>query len=669
MKVIKEKSSFEQNLSKFLSKDQIESINGKKKVNWGVKSISKALYLRKKGSQCLNMVRHQIIPLPSITTCNRRIQEIKYNPGILHFNVELLAEKCKNLLPQERNFAIAFDELAIIPGKSFDPSSKLHLGNVTLPRSDCQANMALVCIVMGLVKRIKQVVACHFTDKSTKGDSMLEFLSSLVCITEDNCNIKIRALSFDMGTANRSMLSNLGITLNLKNEICHIIHPNRPSDKLYLVCDPTHASKNMNQGLKNNGAVVSQLFVDINNLSSLRASKDDVVNILTTDETLSYPLAPQLNREVLYPNQFEKMNPRNSTKFHSMDVSTAIQYRNADDLQGKTSTTSFVLDNLNRLHQVMTSRVPWRVNTVENLHKFESDTRFLLWFADIFLKNVCLGTGRLTSVVGIKMSIKSYINLAREFLFVEEIGSFVPSRLLTDAIENVFSILRSLTPLPSAVQVLQSLRIMSISQLQFEPIDGVYNWDETDKVSIDFVEMLKRQNPSATTNTDEFDIEVHLNENYSWLQLFESKLDFNSFVCFLSCLIGKVSKKIKCHECREWVRAIDILDMKEIDGYELLSMRHSLDNNYALVPSLDMLQLGLNLEFLFRCFSQLIPLDSVNFKKICNKSSLFLTEIQVFHCHDVISIVAEQFITSRIKMILHKREKHKAVTFASKSIK
>lgn len=669
-KIIKEKSSFEQKLSKYLSSDQIDCIKGKKIVKWSVKSISKALYLRKKGRQCLNMIIKQVIPLPSLSTCNRRIKEIQYAPGILYFNLDLLAEKCKNLTPQQRNFVIAFDEIAIIPGKCFDPSTKMHFGNVTLPESESQANMALVCIIMGLDKRIKQVVACHFTDKSTKGTSMNLFLSSLVCKAENICDIKIRALSFDMGTANRSMLNILGITLNLKNEICHIMHPNRQSEKLYLVCDPTHASKNINQGVKKYGAQISsQQFCDANNLSSRIASKDDVINILTSDESFNFPLAPHLNREVLFPNQFEKMNPKNATKFHSVEVSTAIQYVNADNLAGKVSSISFVLQNLNKLHYTMTSREAWRVDTVENLHKYESATRFLRWFADVFLKNVTLGSGRLTSVFGIKISINSYINLSRSLLFDEGVESFTPSRMLTDAIENVFSILRSLTPQPSAVQVLQSLRIMSISQLQFEPIDGVYNWDEKDKVTIDFVELLKRQNPKTTANSNEFNAGIHLTQNYSWPLLFDSKLDFNSFVCFLSCLIGKIFKKIKCRECRDWIQASEIHDMKEFDGYELLSMRHLFDEKYFYVPSLDILQLGLNLEFLMRCFSQLISLDSPNFKKQFIASSLFLNEIQVFHCPDVILIIAEPFTSSRIRMLLHKREKHKAVTFASKSIK
>lgn len=363
------------------------------------------------------------------------------------------------------------------------------------------------------------------------------------------------------------------------------------------------------------------------------------------------------------------MNPKNSTKFHSVDVSTAIQFKNQTALGGKKSTTGFILDNLNNMHQIMTSKEGWRVDSVDHMRKYEKDVKYLKWFADEFLKKVSLGSGRIVSIYGIRMSINTLINLSRELLIDEGMKSFKPSRLLTDGIENVFSILRSLTPQPSAVQVSQSLRIMSISQLQFDPIDGVYNWDESDEVSINFVELIKNQNPVRSANSDEFDGGLHLSRNYSWRELFGSKIDFNSFVCFLSCLIGKVIKKVNCIDCKHWMQESDINNLKDVEGYELLTMRHSLDNSYDHVPSISFLQFSLNVEFLMRCFSELVFIESPNFKKKCVDSTLFLNEIQSFHCSDIITKITEPFIASRIRMLLHKREKHKAVKFASKSIK
>lgn len=667
-KMIKEKSILMSNLSKYLADDQIETLKGKKNVEWGAKTVSKALYLRKKGRQIFNFVRKQLIPLPSLTTCKRRVKDIHFKPGVIEFNLIMLAEKCKHLSPVERNFAIGFDEVAIIPGNSLDPSTKKYVGNVTLPPSDTPANFSLVCIAMGLVKRIKMVIAYEFTDKSITGQVMIDFLFSLLMRVEEICKIKIKVLCFDLGTANRSMISKLGITLNATNEIYYTSHPSRPDEKLFLCPDGNHASKNINQGFKNHGAKISKEMRDDFNLSSLTAKAEEIEKIYKADNSLDFPLAPMLNNEVLHPTQFEKMDPKNATKFHSPEVTTAIQYKNQSKLAGKKSTTAFILENFHKLHAILTSTTPWTLSSEESIKKYESDVEYLRWFAGYFLKHLTMGSARLVSLHGIKMTIYTLIEVSQD-LFKEGASHVIPSRLLTNAIENVFSVLRSLTPQPSAVQVSQSLRVMSISQFQFNPISGVYDWDESEESSIDFVSLVKSWKRDETEVDECFNGVIHLTTNTHWNQLFSTKIDFNSFVCFMSAILSKIIQKLSCSDCKDWITEENIDDVRCTDGYELLVMRHSVIESCKIIPSQCFIQLGLNLEFLNRLMSQIDSVQSSKYKKNFLLSSYHLDKLQNIHCEELIEIVAEPFISSRLKMLLHRRDKHRAVKFASKSIK
>lgn len=585
----------EKNLSKYLDNDQLEYIRGKKRVNWGVKSISKALFLRKKGKTTLDMVRTQIIPLPSLNTCNRRIKDIQFSPGILDFNLHLLEEKCKNLAPVQKNFTIGFDEIGIIPGYALDPSTKQHMGNVTLPEKENWANLSLVCVAMGFEPRVKQIVAYHFTDKTTTGDDMKEFIFLLIRRMESCCGIKVRAISFDLGTANRSLILKLGIKLNADNEIYYVDHPTREGEKVYLYADGTHASKNINQGIKNHGAKITREFRDDNNLSSLVCSFDEIKSVNTQDQKLSFPLAPKLKREVLFPTQFEKMDPKNAMNFHSAEVITSLDFKHKEKLNGKRLTTSFVLEQLNLLHSIITSNDGWRIDTQHNKEKYDTDIKFLKWMTNSFFKSITIGSARLVSIYGMRMSINTLINLSRDLLD-EGIEEFKPSRLLTDAVENVFSTLRSLTPLPSAVQVSQSLRIMSISQMQFNPIDGVYSWDESDDSKFNFVEILQRCKPEKEKELEFAIVEyIVIAENIKWKELFVNKIDYNSFVCHVGTIIGQVIKKYDCSACKEWILEELNDEMSLIDGYELMALRYCFLDTHYHVPSLKIVQLCLNL--------------------------------------------------------------------------
>ncbi|KAH8009190.1 hypothetical protein HPB51_012688 [Rhipicephalus microplus] len=86
------------NIKKYLSPDQLQgmwtsSMRGKQ---WSTETIQKGLKLRLAcGSRGYNAVRELAVPLPSERTLQRRVENYKFSPGILHEVLKSLALKVK----------------------------------------------------------------------------------------------------------------------------------------------------------------------------------------------------------------------------------------------------------------------------------------------------------------------------------------------------------------------------------------------------------------------------------------------------------------------------------------------------------------------------------------------------------------------------------------------
>lgn len=210
---------------------------------WTSKTISKALYLKAKGKSVLNAVRNNFAPLPCLKTLNTHIKHIKFQPGICDTNLKILLKKSENLSEPENYFYLAFDEISTIPGISKDPSTNLYMGSITLPHNkEILSDQLLLFVVMGLKSsRIKSNIAYHFTKKGvTTGEDLKKFIFEIVVRVENETNIQIKGLAFDLSALDCSMLKQFGIKFNIENSSYFITHPNRKDDVLLLSPDGTH---------------------------------------------------------------------------------------------------------------------------------------------------------------------------------------------------------------------------------------------------------------------------------------------------------------------------------------------------------------------------------------------------------------------------------------------
>lgn len=131
---------------------------------WGMNTVQKALSLKFAcGNNGYEELLKNKIPLPSIRTLTRRLQNLKFMPGILNEVFDLFQIKVNAMSEFEKYCMIALDEMAITASNILDPSSNEYIGDVTLPQHSSSATHALVFMLGGVTSRWKQTVAYHFT--------------------------------------------------------------------------------------------------------------------------------------------------------------------------------------------------------------------------------------------------------------------------------------------------------------------------------------------------------------------------------------------------------------------------------------------------------------------------------------------------------------------------
>lgn len=109
----------------------------------------------------------------------------------------------------------------------------------------------------GISSRWKQIVAYHFTDKSS------EAYKSIVCEIikiAEQIGLKVHCVTSDMGSLNQAMWKSFGIksgrTKNGKLEITNYVsHPMDSTRKLFFVADVPHIFKNITNSFSSNKTI------------------------------------------------------------------------------------------------------------------------------------------------------------------------------------------------------------------------------------------------------------------------------------------------------------------------------------------------------------------------------------------------------------------------------
>lgn len=135
--------------------------------HWDKETIRKAICTRAAcGTRGYNFLRKSGHPLPSIRFLNKKLQSLNFESGILTDFLACLKKILEKMDPMDRRCGIFFDEMSIIPGHEYDPSTNSVLGKSNFPGDpDQDATHGLVFMLCGLRRRWKQIAAYYYTGK------------------------------------------------------------------------------------------------------------------------------------------------------------------------------------------------------------------------------------------------------------------------------------------------------------------------------------------------------------------------------------------------------------------------------------------------------------------------------------------------------------------------
>lgn len=172
-------------------------------------------------------------------------------PGILHFNINVLKMIISDFTPSQLRGTLKIDEKSITPACVYDQNLKMFIGNVTLPPSSLTAQNAYVVYLCLMDIRVKIVTGCHFTDKSTSGEAQKASIFELIREIESKTGVIIDLISLDIGPINSSFLKSVGVSFSKGSRINSFRHPYDSSRVIRVNPDQVHNLKNVTLGFRN----------------------------------------------------------------------------------------------------------------------------------------------------------------------------------------------------------------------------------------------------------------------------------------------------------------------------------------------------------------------------------------------------------------------------------
>lgn len=255
------------------------------------------------GSSGYKELLNQGYPLPNERTLTRRMENLKFKPGLLDEVFEFLSIKVNYFKELDKNCALFLDEMVISSSIVFDNSNNCFFGHVTLPldtNNKRQACQALVIILGGIGGRWKQVVAYHYTDKSLNGELLSKVVLNVIQKAEQ-VGLYVHSVTSDMGAGNQGMWKFFHINASRFSKISNSCeHPCDSKRKLWFYGDVPHAKKNFKSALLNNNFfVIPESFVKKYNLPTNIIKLSYFKELLHYQKDLEFMLTPKLENEYL----------------------------------------------------------------------------------------------------------------------------------------------------------------------------------------------------------------------------------------------------------------------------------------------------------------------------------------------------------------------------------
>jgi hypothetical protein len=132
------------------------------------------------GARGYSELLEQGMPLPSLRTLRRSLEDIDFASGILEKIFGVMQTKVSAMKETERECCITLDEMKIDQKIDWDRKLDQLAGYVTLPSHSGKADHALVFMLGGISTRWKQVVAYYYTGSSTNGSVLKNIIFDII---------------------------------------------------------------------------------------------------------------------------------------------------------------------------------------------------------------------------------------------------------------------------------------------------------------------------------------------------------------------------------------------------------------------------------------------------------------------------------------------------------
>ncbi|KAM7306127.1 uncharacterized protein ISCGN_016023 [Ixodes scapularis] len=361
--------------------------------------------------------------------------------------------------------------------------------------------------------------------------------------------LHVVAITTDMGSGNRAMWKYFGISAGKYSRVSNKFkHPCREDADIAVLADVPHVAKNLcGHLLRKQKITLSDAVVAENNLNSNIVTIQPVVRLIEFQEQQTFKLAPNLQKELLEPNQFEKMKVSNALRILSRSTSSALRFMVENyGWEKDVLTTAWFIEHVNRWFELMSSRHPTTALSFFDSERYSEALTFLNKFKDMFT-SLKIDTGTFKPVqTGVILSTSSILYL-QDLLLHEEGFTFVLiSRFTQDSLENFFSSVRRRNPIPTPVEFKSALRIITLSQYLKPVRNSSYELDDEAFYLADLSDI-----PEATRVEP---VETDEDDPPTVTELSES----NSFYYYCGYIVSRVVKNDSvCDECIAAVKAVE----------------------------------------------------------------------------------------------------------------
>ena len=482
----------------------------------------------------------------------------------------------------------------------YDKSLGDLTGKITLPKLNKEATHALVFMIKGISSPWKQVVLWHLTGNSIPGSILYSQIVDVVKCLE-NIGLEVLALVSDMGPTNTSLWKHMGISVTRVHRIHYVNHPARHNAKLYVFADPQHVLKNIRNALLKHDIVLS-VNIDQNRsesiplpsefvecdyeghystniasdsgittaqyLNSISSGANQTVkmqyfhDILTVQIQNDILLAPKLTLTHLNPDQHKKMNVRLAFQLLHHDTAAALTALiKLGYISEEATTTAWFCKLIAEWFGIISSRNKKQSLTKHWVMDYGKKLHLLHQTIDTFA-TMSVGKRWMPFQSGLIMTTLSYLAVSDE-LFSVGFGYVLGGRFSQDAVENLFSLIRSRGDrFPTALRFRANLRNISVSQYFAEVKSSSY-MHGNDEYFVDLIKTRQKRKIKTKTNKSAMSINASYNQNFPKDSVCSEEEDvFNEQNLLLANaehrLFGYVLSTIKhrlCDNC--WVYCVD----------------------------------------------------------------------------------------------------------------